>query len=233
MIPQAILDACLSGGLNFGVFQCGGGPTAHFVVPASGGAPDSSGREALSVLGYACAGGTIMGDADAATGFTCNGADAKGWQFTGTYHVHSPMAANPANRNPSISEVRFGMGDMIPAIAANAPPTIPHCTDTSRMSSCPTFRFEVGFTPDSRESYTQLDPISRQPTMQTEHLTTGYVVDHGTLAGAFRTDSSADPTSSMSDDFHAPAEPGTVNVYIYTSDGRGGFDWTTRTVNVR
>jgi hypothetical protein len=203
-------------------------------VPEGGGAPDPQGREALTVLGFACAGGTLGAPADGGTQPTCNGADARGWQFTRTVYVRPPegSALNPPNANPAIAEVRFGGEGAVAAITQESPPSVPRCTDHSRNSSCPRYRFEVGFTPASRESYREVDPVSRAVTTRTERLTTGYVVEGGTLAGGFRTDSIADPMSRMDDEWVAPERAGTYRVFVYVSDGRGGFDWTERAVRV-
>jgi hypothetical protein len=204
-------------------------------APATGGTTDGSGREVLTLLAFACAGGTIGLPADGGTTPTCNGEGARGWQFSRTIPVHGPMASmlNPTpNANPQIAEVRFGREGALMAIEADAPPTVPRCTDRSIQSTCPRYRFEVGFVDGSREEYQSLDPVTRMPEVRTERLTTGYVIEAGTLAGGFRTDSTVEPTSRMDNNWIAPERPGTYRLFLYATDNRGGFDATLRSVRV-
>ena len=120
------------------------------------------------------------------------------------------------------AEVRFGPPNALAAIADGAPPTVPRCADQSLNSMCPLSRLEVLFDPDARETYQDRDAVTGALAPRTERITTGFVVDRGTLGGGFRTDSSADPMSAMENTFRAPAEPGPVTLFVYASDGRGG-----------
>jgi hypothetical protein len=114
----------------------------------------------------------------------------------------------------------------------DSPPTVPVCTDMSRHSTCPTWSFEVGFTPDSREPYLSTDPLDGAVSMVNEQLTTNYVIDIGTLSASSRSDSDATPMATMAVNWTAPATPGDAHVFVYAIDGRGGFVWAERVVHV-
>lgn len=207
--------------------------TVSVTVPPSGGGLDASGRQVLTVLGFACAGGTIAPPASGSTQPRCEGSEARSWQFVRSIHVWAETSLNSErNRNPRITEVRFGLDGREAPIVHDAPPTVPRCTDRSRTSSCPRYRFEVGFSPESRERYRVRDPVSGAIETRTERLTTGYVIEGGTLAGGFRTDSSVDPMSDMENEWVAPERAGTYRLFVYVSDGRGGFDWAERWIRV-
>jgi hypothetical protein len=81
--------------------------------------------------------------------------------------------------------------------------------------------------------YPQTDPVTNSVTTVSEHLTTRYGIDHGTLSNSSVSDSDSDPIANMDVSFIAPAEAGTVTLYVYSFDGRGGFDTTTRTITVQ
>ena len=66
-----------------------------------------------------------------------------------------------------------------------------------------------------------------------ERLTVAYLVSAGSLDGGFRADSAEDPESTMQNTWYPPATAGEVRVWAYGNDGRGGFDWTMRTIVVR
>jgi hypothetical protein len=218
------------GSIPFGTFQCSTSPMPTFTTPTETGSLDSQGREVMNVTGWACAGGTIGCTGDSGNiPFTCDGANARGWMFSKSIFVHSTMSLNPPNQNPHISEVRFGPMMQTSPIAMGAPPIIDHCTDQTVDSMCPKPTFEVLFADGSREHYLSRDPNTSAVNMRTERLTVGYVIDRGTLAGGFRNDSPTDD-NRMVDEYRAPATAGTVNVFVYASDGRGGFDFTRRRI---
>lgn len=226
--PQGALGGCPPDALQFAF-----GPSATITVPPAGGSLDAQGREVLNVIGFACAGGTIGVPEDGGVQPTCtapagSSEPAQGWLFTHSVFVRPSMPLGPANNNPTISEVRFaGM-----TLSEDAPVRVPRCTDPSSRSNCPSWRFEVLFASGSREQYSRLDPVSGVVQSAQERLTTGYVIEAGTLSGGFRADTAADPESRMPNDWRAPAEPGTYRVYVYAFDGRGGFDWARRSVVV-
>ena len=207
--------------------------TVMATVPVTGGGLDAGGHDAIEFFGFACAGGTF-GFPDGGTTPTCEGTDAVGWAFTRTVRVRAATALDPPNQNPMISEVRFGLAGATQAVVPGGSiPAVPVCTDTSRRSACPKYQFQVAFDAASREMFHSEDINDGGVSVRPEHLVAGYVVDRGTLDGAFRADTDAMPVSLMDNDFRAPATPGDVNVFVYAADGRGGFDWTKRTIRVQ
>lgn len=203
--------------------------TVH--IPATGGSPDGSGRETLTLLGFACAGGSIGLASDGGTTPACRGTDARGWQFTRSIRIHDARAIDPANRNPHISEVRFGPEGTTYPLTAENQPILPVCRPQN-AAACPAYVFEVGFADGSRELYHATDLNDGGVVVRPERITTGFAITRGTLAGAFRTDSAAAPTSTMQNVYHAPDTPGDIKLVVYATDGRGGFDSTERVLHV-
>ncbi len=201
--------------------------TVH--IPATGGSADSSGRETVTLLGFACAGGSIGLASDGGTTPTCRGSDARGWSFTRSIRIHDPRTSiDPPNSNPHISEVRFGPEGTTYPLTSDNQPTIRVCTGRAGSATCPAFVFEVGFTDGSRETYHTADLVEGGIITRPERLTTGFAITRGSLGGAFRTDSSAAPTSTMQNAYYAPETPGDIHLVVYATDGRGGFDATDR-----
>jgi hypothetical protein len=233
------LQACVEHPGTLGqLLFCAPGTTLTAPVPAIGGIPGASGRLSLSIIGYACAGGSIQvdtsGDGGATPlGFRCVGSAARGWQYTKTLYIHTASSPNPPNQNPQITAVRFGTGSTLSPLDPEAPPAVPRCTDSSSHSRCTQYIIDVQFSADSREHYQVADALTGTLSTATERLTTGYVIDRGRLGGAFRGDSNTDPMSTMANDWIAPVDPGPVSLYVYVSDGRGGFDWTARRLSVQ
>jgi hypothetical protein len=187
--------------------------TVH--VPATGGAVDGSNHEVLNLFGFACAGGSIGLSTDHDAGSmmpTCTGTNAVGWTFLRSLPIHDPASPDPPNNNPVITDVKFGPADALMSLDDAAPPTIPVCADQDQHQGCTQFQFEVFFADGSRESYHSTDPNDGGVTVRAEYLTTGYAITGGTLDGAFRTDSSADPMSNMENGFYAPAQPGQLHL---------------------
>jgi hypothetical protein len=240
LIPTCLANTPLP--VPASMFQCGGGSAPTFVVPDSGGGPDASGHESLTSVAFACAGGTIVPETDSSTGelFRCQGEGARGWEFVRSVYVRSATEATP-NHNPTIAAINFGLPPAtLTPIAPDVPAVLPRCTDqpvqTGREmghSSCPLYQFTVDFTADSREAYTERDPLSGASVAQTELLSVRYLVERGTLDSATRSDAEGDPMSIMDDNYLAPADPGPVRVWVVASDGRGGFDWMVRTLMVQ
>ncbi|MEI8254793.1 MAG: hypothetical protein WCJ30_03890 [Deltaproteobacteria bacterium] len=207
--------------------------TVH--IPATGGSQDSSGRETITLLGFACAGGSIGLASDGGTTPTCTGANARGWSFTRSIRIHDPRATDPPNANPHVSEVRFGPDGTTYPLTSQNQPTLRVCTGAQGSATCPAYVFEVGFTDGSRETYhaSDLSDGALVVVQRTERITTGFAITRGTLAGAFRTDSSATPVSTMQDVFYAPETAGDIHLFVYATDGRGGFDATDRYLHVQ
>jgi hypothetical protein len=223
-IPQLAFDLP---GLSL---RCG--ERTQFVVPMSGnGGSDGRGRDSLSVIGMACAGGSIHLDTTAGSvPFKCTGEGARGWAFTYTLFLRSVTGDN---HHPRITGVRAGLVGTTQTAVSNETPFLARpCADQTRNTRCTKVRFTVDFTDDSRESYTDRDPNSGAPVQRTEHLITGFITTGGKFDGAFRTDSESIPMAPMENDWLPPATTGTHRVLLYATDGRGGFTHTEVSVRV-
>lgn len=219
------------------------GTRASFTVPSTGG-PDARGRESLTIFGVACAGGRIRvrgtnsdAGSTASTGgvpFECTGGEARGWPFQYTMLVGSAAGGTGNdNTHPRITGVRAGiMGGTLSEVTDTAIPRIQRCADQSRMSMCTKLRVEVDFNEGARESYPERDPNTNMIVMRDERLVTGFIITNGKLSGGFRTDTAAEPRSVMGNDFLPPKDPGDVRMFVYATDGRGGFDAREITIRV-
>ncbi len=214
-IPQLALDLP---GLQL---RCG--PRTQFVPPMSGmGNSDGRGRDSLSIIGMACANGSIYLDTSGGlVPFKCTGEGSRGWAFTYTIFLRG---MDGDNHQPRIRGVRAGLvGGPQTEVTMATPFVARPCADQTRNTMCPKVRFTVDFEPDSRESYTDINPTTRAAEMRTERLITGFITTGGKFDGAFRTDSEAIPMAPMENDWLPPAMPGTHRVLLYATDGRGGF----------
>lgn len=220
-------------------FQCACGPTPTFTVPPTGGLRGSTGKETITLLGYACAGGELRIGSDLTNPFSCLGDGSRGWSFTRTIVVRDAMPVSPLNVNPRIREVRFGpAGGTLAPITLDAPPHVARCADAARTptlaspTTCPKHTIEVFFEDGSRQAYNDVDPVAMTLLPRTERLSVGFIVSGGRVANGFRTDSEVEPESAMSNDFTAPDTAQRVRLLIYASDRRGGFDATERAIVV-
>lgn len=214
-IPQLALD------LPGVQLRCG--PRTQFTPPmAGGGGSDGRGRDSLSIIGMACAGGSIYADTSAGTiPFKCTGEGARGWAFTYTLFLKT---ATTINHQPRIRGVRAGLPGATPTEVTMAMPYVARtCADQTSRTTCPKVRFTVDFEGDSREAYTDRDPNSGLDVPRTEHLITGFITTGGKWDGAFRTDSDPIPMAPMENDWLPPATPGMHRILLYATDGRGGF----------
>ena len=125
----------------------GTGMSVTYVIPNSGNI-NVSGNELVlepTVLGYACAGGTIGPPGSDGVTPTCNGSNAQGWLFTRTI----ASFGDPLGSSVQITDVTLsstGPGTGVP-IHNDAPPTVQHCQGSPGSASCPIYQVTLVTSP--------------------------------------------------------------------------------------
>lgn len=222
------------GGCPMGSTQIAIGPTAQFTAPMAGhGTLDTQGREAYSVLGFSCAGGSLRLPNSSNPLPQCVGTHASGTVFQRSLLLRSGATLNPLNHNPTLAALRFGEPGALSDLPSDAPRVVPHCADVSHHAGCTHWQFELLFTTESREHYHAPDPLSGQLTDYTERLTVAYLISDGAMDAGFRSDSASTPASLMANAWWAPDHAGTVTVWVYGNDGRNGFEVASRQITVQ
>jgi hypothetical protein len=211
------------------------GTTVQFVTPPLGGGTlDDEGREEFTVIGFSCAGGSIGLPNSRSNGLpTCNGSDAFGRMFVRSVFARTAAAINAPNHNPAIREMRFGPVGATQPILEGDRPEVSTCADETDHRGCTQYAFETIFEDGSREPYLTPDPLGGPQQHLVERITVSYLASAGAFDGGFRADSADDPNSRLTNTWYAPAAAGEARIWVYGNDGRGGFDWTMRTIVVR
>jgi hypothetical protein len=83
----------------------------------------------------------------------------------------------------------------------------------------------VGWTDDSAETYPVLDPVAQALVDHREALTVSWFVSAGALADERSGRGEADPATTVSNQWRAPATAGTAHLWVVLRDARGGVDF--------
>ena len=201
----------------------GSGPSIALDLPADlGGIARAA---SIPVVGFACAGGTIARGTGDAPWPDCVGEGAEGWPFIRRVRLRPVRATTPPNHNPRISEV---------ALIANGQHTVLDLQLTHVIapceSGCGPYQVAIRFAPGSQESYA--DPAVTGG-RRFEQLNTGFFIDTGSLATAFIPTGMGEAEPVIVNTWRPPSRPKTAHLFVYTTDGRDGFDWTSRTIQVQ
>lgn len=195
------------------------GNPARFV--ASQRADDGS---PYTLFGLACAGGTPTLDPMTLRPRCTAGESAA---FLRTVRVRQ----DEANHNPRIARILFDRTELNESFARPVAPC--SATDEDERLNCPAHRVAIEFARDARDMTRVVQPDGRVD-MVPEVLISEFLVDRGDLYGAFRSDADEAPDvpTGTHGNLFTPPPSGDVRLWFIVRDGRGGFDFATRTLRV-